>query len=257
MSASKRKDRIVSIVADGKVKKSMMGSSTKSLQQLDGSKEIEARDEAKDLLNDHELDEEQIIEMKDDMHTNERVTNVDEQNQSAAVAPIGSSYTSMDTPFTCVTTFMHDIEAGKDIVLGELMSFFSDKKSDNTTSSSTYFPNVSTNSNESYKFKSNAVNYSANQFKKIAMKKIDITAIESSYVSYKGIGSTATSMYIKKSSDDLVPRQNQVLVQIEVCVTEILFYLFSAKSNILIFQILNYYRLALSRPWTLKFAQDY
>jgi hypothetical protein len=116
----------VSIVADGKVKKSTMGSS-KSLKQVDQQEDIEERDEKSDFLNKYEVDIEKIIEARADMDEDERVTTVDQQNKSTE-APIESSSNSKTASYFCLTTIMNDVEIGKSIVVEELSSACKDRQ---------------------------------------------------------------------------------------------------------------------------------
>jgi hypothetical protein len=253
MTATKRSDRIVPIVAQGKAKK--FWGSSKSLKSVDvlhrKQDEIEGRDEAISTSGDFELHMEEIDEKKEDTVTVEIDTMIDQPNQST-VWTIGSShYTSINAPFLCITTLMDDIGIGKDIALESLISVFNDI----ALSSTVPLPNVSMNSNKIHKFKSNAVKYSPHQFRSLAMKKFDITSVENNCVSYNGIGSTAMSIHMKTNSDDLVPKQNQVIVQIEVIfVNQIsLFHLILTNSNFFLIVFYNFFRLALSLPWTLSF----
>lgn len=259
MTASKRSDRIVSIVAQGKSKK-FLGSSSRTLKPVDvlhiKQDEIEGRDEAISTSDDVEQHTEEIDEKKEDTVTDEIETIIDQPNQST-VSTIGSShYTSLNAPFLCMTTLMDDIAIGKDIVMESLSSVFSNRKSDDIALFSTIpFPNVSMNTNEIHKFKSNAVKYSPHQFRSLVMKEVDITSVENNCVSYNGVGSTAMSIQMKTNSDDLVPKQNQVLVQIEVIFVNqsSLLNLILAKSNFFLILFYNFFRQAPSLPWTLNY----
>lgn len=257
MTATKRSDRIVPIVAQGKSKK--FWGSSKSLKPVDvlnrKQDEIEGRDEAISTSGDFEPHMEEIDEKKEDTVTVEIETMIDQPNQSTVSTIESSHYTSMNAPFLCITNLMDDIGIGKDIVLESLISVFSYQKSDDIALSSTVpLPNVSMNSNEIHKFKSNAVKYSPHQFRSLVMKKFDIASVENNCVSYNGIGSTAMSIHMKTNSDDLVPKQNQVLVQIEVTFVNqtSLFHLILIMSNIFLVVLYNFFRLALSLPWTLN-----